>query len=76
MSETHATRACRRYANFLRDNPIASSRRMTPEQPEPHQTQPQHEMNVRQLFPQPPTQHFQAPVVPSIEARGLQHMMP
>ena len=28
-SETHATQACRRYANFVRDNLIASSRRTT-----------------------------------------------
>ena len=39
-SETHATQACRRYANFVRDNPIVSSRRMTPKQPEPHRIQP------------------------------------
>ena len=31
-SETHATQACRKYERFVRDNPIASSRRMTPVQ--------------------------------------------
>ena len=55
----------------MRDNPIASSRRTTPEQPEPYRVQPQQEMDMRQLFPQPPTQRFQAPVVPLVEARGM-----
>ena len=56
-SGTHSTHACRRYTNFVKDNPITSSRRTTPE----HlvKVQPQ------QSFPQPPTQCFQAPVVPS-----------
>ena len=31
-SDTHATQACRRYANFIRDNPTAFSRRTTPVQ--------------------------------------------
>ena len=31
-SDTHATQACRRYEKFIRDNPIASSRRNTPVQ--------------------------------------------
>ena len=59
----------------MRDNPIASSRRTTPKQPEPHRVQPQQGIDMRQLFPQPPTQHFQAPVVPPIEARGMQHLI-
>ena len=72
-SEMHATQACRRYANFIRDNPIASSRRTTPVQEQrrveplqpnvPVTQQCQHEVNRRQLFPHPPTQHFQAPEI-------------
>ena len=31
---------------------------------------------MRQLFPQPPTQSFQAPVVPLVEARGIRYPMP
>ena len=31
-SDTHATQACRRYEKFIKDNPIASSRRNTPVQ--------------------------------------------
>ena len=56
-SGTHSTRACRKYTNFVRDNPIVSSRRTTPEHP----------VKSQQNFPQPPTQRFQAPVIPSAE---------
>ena len=38
---------------FIKDNPIASSRRTTPEHP----------VRSQQGFPQPPTQRFQAPVI-------------
>ena len=72
MSEIHTTQACRRYANFVQDNPIVSSRRMTPVQPERPQVQPQQGIDMRQLFPQPPTQRFQAPVVPPVETRNTQ----
>ena len=56
-SGTHSTRACRRYTNFVKDNPIASSRRTTPEHP----------IKSQQGFPQPPTQRFQAPAIPLTE---------
>ena len=32
ITDTHATQACRRYKKFVKDNPIASSRRNTPVQ--------------------------------------------
>ena len=32
ISDTHATQACRKYEKFVKDNPIASSRRNTPVQ--------------------------------------------
>ena len=32
ITDTHATQACRRYEKFVKDNPIASSRRNTPVQ--------------------------------------------
>ena len=35
--------------------------------------QPQQGIGIRQLFPQPPTQYFQAPVVPSIEGRNIRY---
>ena len=73
-SETHATQACRTYANFIRDNPIASSRRMTPVQEQkrvetlrpnvPVGQQHQHEIDRRHLFPHPQTQCFKAPEIP------------
>ena len=74
MSETHATQACRRYANFVRDNPITSIRRTTPvqDQKRVETIRPsapvghQQEIDRRQLFPHPPTQHFQAPEIPSM----------
>ena len=56
-SGTHSTRACRRYTNFVKDNPIVSSRRTTPEYP----------VKSQQEFPQPPTQRFQALVIPLVE---------
>ena len=73
MSETHSTQACRRYANFVRDNLIASSRRITPKQPQPPRIQSQQGVSMRQLFPQSPTQRFQAPVVPPVETRSIQY---
>ena len=72
MSETHETQACRRYANFVRDNPITSSRRTTPvqDQKKVETIRPsasaghQQEIDRRQLFPHSPTQRFQAPEIP------------
>ena len=61
MSGTHSTRPCRKYMNFVKDDPIASSRRTTPEHPA--KVQPQQGASATQLF-QPPTQRFQAPTVP------------
>ena len=58
-SGTHSTRACRKYTNFVKDNPLASSRRTTPEHPV--------KVQLQQGFPQPPRQCFQAPVVPSTD---------
>ena len=71
MSETHSTQACRKYTNFARNDPIASSRRTTPEQPP--RVQLQQRIGMRQLFPQPPMQRFQAPEVSPTEARGVQY---
>ena len=72
MSETHATQACRRYANFVWDNQIASSRRTTPVQQDLPRGPQQQGMDKRQLFSQPPTQCFQAPVIPPVERRNTQ----
>ena len=81
---THSTKVCRQYANFMTDNPIASSRRITPVQEGIPQRGPvQNEVpstdvqqagepDQRQLFPQPPTQWFQPPVVPLVETQRVQ----
>ena len=74
-SEMHSTQACRRYVNFVRDNPIASNRRTTPEQPQPPWVQSQQGVSMRQLFPQPPTQCFQAPVVLPVETRSIGYLI-
>ena len=75
-SETHTTQACRRYANFVRDNPIASSRRMTPVQEQrsseinrPNvsvEQKSQYEMERNQLFSHPPTQRFWPLEIPPV----------
>ena len=69
-SETHATQACRKYEKFVKDNPIASSRRNTPVQEQKVVINAQ-EPNQRPLFPHSPTQHFNPPVIPQIEVNNL-----
>ena len=70
MSETHAMQACRRYEKFVKDNPIASSRRNTPVQ-EQELTVNIQELIQKPLFPHPPTQHFNPPVIPQIEPNNM-----
>ena len=65
-SDTHATQACRRYEKFVRDNPIASSRRNTPVQVQRIVVNTQGP-NHRPLFPHPPVQHLNPTVIPQIE---------
>ena len=69
-SDTHATQACWRYEKFVRDNPIASSRRNTPVQEQKIAVNIQ-EPNQRPLFPNPPVQCFNAPVIPQIGTNNL-----
>ena len=69
-SDTHATKACRRYEKFVRDNPIASSRRNTPVQEQKIAVNVQ-ESNQQPLFPNPPVQRFNAPVIPQIGTNNL-----
>ena len=85
ITGTHSTKACRRYANFVKGNLIASSRRTTPVQEIPRRglgpvqnettnmtVQQANEPDQRQLFPHPPTQWFQPPGVPPVEKRKVQ----
>ena len=69
-ADTHATQACRRYEKFVRDNPIASSRRNTPVQEQKIAVNIQ-ESNQRPLFPNPLVQCFNAPVIPQIGTNNL-----
>ena len=59
-SDTHATQACWKYEKFVKDNPIASSRRNTPVQEQ------------RALFPHPPVQHFNPTVIPRMATSTLE----
>ena len=74
ITDTHATQACRRYEKFVRDNPIASSRRNTPVQfqgqrvtvnprDQPQQPQP--------LFPHPPVQRYNPTVIPRMQMHNV-----
>ena len=69
-SDTQATQACRRYEKFVKDNPIASSRRNTPVQEQKIAVNTQ-EPNQRSLFPNPPIQHFNPHVIPQIGTNTL-----
>ena len=70
ISDTHATQACRRYEKFIRDNPIASSRRNTPVQGQRLIVNTQ-EPYQRPLFPHLPVQHFNPTVIPQMETDTL-----
>ena len=60
-TDTHATQACRKYEKFVKDNPIASSRRNTPVQVQGQRAAVNtQEPTQRPLFPHPPVQRFQA----------------
>ena len=72
ITDTHATQACRKYEKFVKDNPIASSRRNTPVQA------PGQRVNVntrdqpqQPLFPHPPVQRYNPTVIPQIVTHNL-----
>ena len=69
-SDTHATQACQRYEKFIKDNPIVSSRRNTPVQEQKIAVNTQ-EPNQQPLFPHPPVQCFDPPVIPQIGTNTL-----
>ena len=69
-SDTHATQACWKYEKFVRDNPIASSRRNTLVQ-EQKITVNRQEPNQWPLFPHPPVQCFNLMVIPHIATNTL-----
>ena len=71
-SDTHATQPYRKYEKFVKDNPIASSRRNTPVQVQGQRAavNPQ-EPTQRPLFPNPPMQRFDLTVIPWIGTNNL-----
>ena len=69
-SDTHATQACWSYEKFVRDNPIAASRKNTLVQEQKIAVNTQ-ESNQRPLFPHPPIQRFKPPVIPQIGTNNL-----
>ena len=72
ITDTHATQACRKYEKFVKDNPIASSRRNTPVQVQGQRAaeNPQEEPQ-QPLFPHPPVQRYNLTVIPQIAVHNL-----
>ena len=74
VTNTFATQACRRYEKFVKDNPIASSRRNTPVQTQVQratvnpQEQPQ---QPQPLFPHPPVQRYNPTVIPRMQLHNV-----
>ena len=72
ITDTHATQACHKYEKFVKDNPIASSRRNTPVQVQGQRAavNPQ-ERPQQPLFPHPPVQRCNPTVIPQIGMHNL-----
>ena len=72
ITDTHATQACRKYEKFVKDNPIASSRRNTPVQVQGQRAavNPQ-ERPQQPLFPHPPVQCYDLMVVSQMAIHKL-----
>ena len=72
ITDTHATQACRKYEKFVKDNPIASSRRNTSVQVQGQRaTVNPLEGPQQPLFPHPPVQHYNPTVIPQIAMHNL-----
>ena len=72
ITDTHATQACRKYEQFVKDNPIASSRRNTPVQVQGQRTDVNLQERPQQpLFPHPPVQCYNSTVIPQIAMHNL-----
>ena len=72
IMDTHATQACRKYEKFVKDNPIASSRRNTPVQTQGQRAtvNPQ-EQPQQPLFPHPPVQRYNPTVIPRMQMHNV-----
>ena len=72
ITDTHATQACHKYEKFVKDNPIASSRRNTPVQVQgPRAAVNPQERPQQPLFPHPPVQRYNPTVIPQIAMHNL-----
>ena len=72
ITDTHATQACRKYEKFVKDNPIASSRRNTPVQVQWQRVAVNSQERPQQpLFPHPPVQHYILTVIPQVAMHNL-----
>ena len=72
IMDTHATQACRKYEKFVKDNPIASSRRNTPVQTQGQRASVDPQDRPRQpLFPHPPVQRYNPTVIPQMQLHNL-----
>ena len=72
ITDTHAMQACHKYEKFVKDNPIASSRRNTPVQVQGQRAavNPQ-ERPQQPLFPHPPVQCYNPTVIPQMAMHNL-----
>ena len=72
ITDTHATQACHKYEQFVKDNPIVSSRRNTPVQVQGQRAavNPQ-ERPQQPLFPHSPVQRYNLTVIPQIAMHNL-----
>ena len=71
-TDTHATQACRKYEKFVKDNPIASSRRNTLVQVQGQRaTVNPRDRPQQPLFPHPPVQCYNPTVILQITIHNL-----
>ena len=66
-TDTHAMQACRKYEKFVKDNPMASSRRNTPVQVQGQRAA----VNKQEPTPHPPVQCFNPTVIPRMATNTL-----
>ena len=72
IMDTQAMQACRKYEKFVKDNPIASSRRKMPVQVQGQGATVNPQERLQQpSFPHPPMQRYNPTVIPQIAMHNL-----
>ena len=72
IMDTHATQGCHKYEKFVKDNPIASSRRNTPIQVQGQRvTVNPRDQPQQPLFPHPPVQCYNPTVIPRMQMHNV-----